>query len=869
MVAKRKPQPRKRPTNHREIILPAATFASLVSILCLCVFNFDFAANYGGDAKAEFQNKPRLEKCRSTCDDRLQSLALESAVPSSLSPTVIDSLFLQKDANVNLITNAKSPDAQSANEGDRQTPSMNDNRHNHYQSQSPEFRRPRRLPTLIKILTGFTDDTHWSLRYSSTDANEGQKPIIARIEKPWFVTRPSQSPSSRQRHPDDSKNNGYGESNDQLLTTKQETTVQRAAIAAATSLWAKSTRTFGNNRMNRINAEWDAALRWIAGWDSRVLSGGGLDLLVLGDAQQGSDGGHQGLSNGNTAKGRQREGESGQSNTQDGFHEFVDDLTKLLRSCVVQCLEDENFDFENKGQNKTSDYVAVGKSIAGSYILRSLCSWFVGSSLPRLSFGDTFDLFPKQSQFFVMGFVQLAISSVAAYALRSLWSWVSPSLFDCYFSQRYTETPEWLIEHEKEIELAKNGHRKRKKMGSSKKGKKKNNTNKPAAGNNPKQETIGNNRDTAKSSRSEEDYWSTRRTGMPLSNRKQMHTDGHDMPSWRMSDSSELDNDAEWRDAKPLKKTHSSVENISVVANDSAAGDRIPRDHEEAPSTSSLSSSSTTVSTPSFKPIRSHAQEQNIPQPSLPHEVSQPYTISERAPPSIHSIKSPLILSQNQKIALPVPTQEQRIEAAKKLRDFQNAQIQLILYRKKLVEALKNNPLDSADSNGTKSLLGSFLLPTGSDNMMGGNGSFTRAPLLKPPPGLVHPSEIQPSNHHHYDDDSSFLNGNDFLSKLLDDDEDDDDEYDLLATSLRNEIVSMSNEMSLDPSAAPFVSDNVTTSSNGACTQSGTDHLPDSWKTPASTSVDGSNRYPIGSFKTSLHDNGRSNIKGVYGGSVW
>ena len=280
--------------------------------------------------------------------------------------------------------------------------------------------RPRRLPTLIKILTGFGDEP------SSSPAGGSSNNLIARTERPNFAV-----PQVQQRQ----KRGGGKE------PLSHEDTVQIAAAAAAAAVFSNSMRLFSNNFMHRVNAEWDAALRWIAGWDQHQQQEQQRQQPPMRADNEGSNTG------GATSK-----DEGGDNNTQEGFHLFVDDLARMLESCIRECVEDDRFEFRTEKGDAGQSIMAVGSAL----VLRSLLGWAVGVSFPKLSFGNLGMISPEIG-FIVGRMFQLVASSVAMYALHALWAWAwaSPAILHWYSSLGYSESPEWLLKHEKDIQRAK------------------------------------------------------------------------------------------------------------------------------------------------------------------------------------------------------------------------------------------------------------------------------------------------------------------------------------------------------------------------------------------------------------------------------
>ena len=665
--------------------------------------------------------------------------------------------------------------------------------------------RPRRLPTLIKILTGFGDEPYWKHQSSgSSDTSAGNnKPIIARLKRPPFVAEAQRMRASVSTEP-----------------LSHEETVQMAAVAAATAVWSKSLRIFGNHRMQRVNAEWDAALRWIAGWDHHhhmpsTSSSPPLDGRIdLGSIRVNDSVALHG-------------GESSDA-SQEGFNTFVDDLTRMLESCINQCIDDENFDDRNRNDDEGRG-VAVATFIGGM-VLRSFMQWIVGCSLLKLSYKQLgikylggFSILNKSFQFIA--------SSVAAYSIVYGLTWAFQSFFHWYSSLGYTETPEWLLEHEKEIQLAKSSRARQRK-----KAKRRELT----------KQTSGRSKSAPCNDESKID--SRTFNGSPgdddLPPKRSVKADESALPAGKSVGKSSRIRTVKWQN-------ESDSDDPAPFSTDSASGSQGSSFTEDIPTMISCPSTSVTSfsssQSPPFKPIGSHLEDQEeIPYISPLQGRSQP----------VFGLNSNL-MSQGPL----VPTQEQRNEAAKQLREFQNAQIQRLLRQRQLSQNWNDNSLSA---NSTAQSIG--LLHSGSFHSVGNSvgNSFSALSLsqqnkvLKPPPGLVHPSDSQTpcQSDLHNQNDTVFLTDNElFLSKLLDDEE--DDVKVKASPSVRLETRSMSLESSLDPSAAPFVSLSV------ASTQQSINLFPKSEKEKGDA-------WKSSHGEVSLNSKSPTRMmKGVYGGSVW
>ncbi|EJK74877.1 hypothetical protein THAOC_03418 [Thalassiosira oceanica] len=317
--------------------------------------------------------------CIRTCDERLNSAAANSHLPSSISSSIssptgpaLDYLLQLRDAQ------------------DQQRTFASFQKHG---KDGLQAEAPRRLPPLIKLLTGF----------GPNDGKHGRPSnmvIATRERAPFNVPRIS----------------GNKPTDEEFLRS--------VAVSAATAVWSKSRTLFGNNRMSRVNLEWDEALRWIAvaGWDRRHT--------IQSSSELGS---------------RRREHEAPIG---EGLEHFVNDLEKLLETCLSTCLDGEvNFEGNLAGPED---------SAIGTTVLKSVVGWFIGAAMPTTS--------PEASRM-TTRMLMIATWSVAAYAINSSLLWLSPILANWYSTVRRKENPDWLLDHEREsqaVRKMKSKHRKKK-----------------------------------------------------------------------------------------------------------------------------------------------------------------------------------------------------------------------------------------------------------------------------------------------------------------------------------------------------------------------------------------------------------------------
>lgn len=190
-----------------------------------------------------------------------------------------------------------------------------------------------------------------------------------------------------------------------------------------------------------------------------------------------------------------------------------------------------------------------------------------------------------------------------------------------------------------------------------------------------------------------------------------------------------------------------------------------------------------------------------------------------------------------------VPTPEQRDEADRRLRDFQHAQIQRLMLQRRLSQSpsdRRSPPFSGAPertADGAPALTSGDVFPVGC--------APAAAPVLRPPPGLPHPSAALQRQ-----EDAEFLADNElFLARLLDDD-DDEDKGIRSAASPQSGGPAPSPTSSLDPAAAPFVA--ATHDGSMPAAWRGTD---DAWRA-GPRAAEARHYVPL-------------RIGGVYGGSVW
>jgi hypothetical protein len=382
--------------------------------------------------------------------------------------------------------------------------------------------------------------------------------------------------------------------------------------------------------------------------------------------------------------------------------------------------------------------------------------------------------------------------------------------YESFSGREDNHSPAWLLEHEKELEFAKKS---RQRKNSSKKSKRKGSNKKQSSQRLPE--------------KADENAVQRKSQSKPIGNTNKGEDSGR-ADAFFDSDKYVEDDDP-WESYYHRPQTHTGT---GYETRNKDHDNTAKEHHDGVPSSISIfstSSSSYTVSN------TEHSEDRNL---------SDSTSFDNRTPPPITSQSrtlnhQPLLMNSPPRKPLLVPTQEQRNQAAQRLREFQNAQIQRLMYRKKLSQSLKVSSNSAVTSTST-----AIVSPPNSSL------SSPQTQLLKPPPGFGRPSDIPTKSD--MLEDTFFADNELLLSKLLDDDDNADD--DVLSTD--SGINSFPQESSLDPAAAPFVLE-------------GFDGKEMPSPVTESKLLDSNWDMSHGRPMPSLSDKGHTMIKGVYGGSVW
>ena len=450
------------------------------------------------------------------------------------------------------------------------------------------------------------------------------------------------------------------------------------------------------------------------------------------------------------------------------FTSFVNDLARILQTCIDTCIKDEQFDTWIEEDNVDYD-TALSRSIRKSLFL-----------LPfRITSAQKAGLIGHHTSIVFKGAIRLLAASGAVYALHYVWnnSILLSQWHETLFG-RNEDSPEWLIEHEREIEMAKKSKQRK---NSSKKSKRKGSSKKQFCKPQPIKliaNTPKRNSKTPHLEMSTKDNESTAADDSPMHER-QRDDDSNDHWEHHYSQKNYAIN----------SNTEHHHRDRYDFANDNFGG---------VPSSISISTSSYTVS-------NNDQSEETLGEPTPSSTVSRRFNISNSPP------RKPLL----------VPTEQQRNEAAERLREYQNAQIQRLMYQKKLYQGLK----------------GSSAFQVISTNE------------VKPPPGFSPAIESEYNND--IQDDVFFADNELLLSKLLDEEDDVNDNI-----STDSGVVAFAQESSLDPSATPFVVEGFNGENVDVDRKPNDNNCYSKWNIKCSPAP-------------SLNGVPHAAIKGVYGGNVW
>jgi len=312
----------------------------------------------------------------------LSKVSASSAPSTALATSAVDALFLLQDSHNESSAERRQASGDGSRNDSNQKQRIDHNGRNTNFVEDETSLTPIQLPPLIETLIGTVDDQNTYTELYGRRRRKGTNKII-RKEGP--KKSKTSATSSQRRRGDRSASD----------------TVQIAAAAAAAAVWSDSARIWGRHRMRALNEEWDSALRWIAGW-----------------GQQHETGNHAaGNSFQQTQRGRGKNGASSYTIERDGTAE---DFSLLFDTCVDECLENYVGRARDArgGDSGMGDILGISGDTVMNFI--SLC-W-------------------EQNAF---GAYSIVLSSLFVYIVRYLWKWWHCNMLSSYY---LGESPQWILE---------------------------------------------------------------------------------------------------------------------------------------------------------------------------------------------------------------------------------------------------------------------------------------------------------------------------------------------------------------------------------------------------------------------------------------
>jgi len=438
-----------------------------------------------------------------------------------------------------------------------------------------------------------------------------------------------------------------------------EQAVAMAAAAAAATFWSSRSahRIVGRHRMKTINDEWDASLRWIAGWGEEQLNANS-DTTAAPTSSSSSSSERRRDDREPTKRGRRRNRGAKPKEVNkwglDGLsHEEETELLLLIDICVEECIGmtggvDDRKTANPEDSKRSPDTTRTtpparsdSKLGVGGNMLLTLISALTGKVA-----SDRLIPSNQEHRIVVAGVVRLIFSSVIIFCLRSTFRWFVSSSFWGVSRRKNPHGDRW-IDEDKVRGIRKGGGGK-KKAGGGKKG------------------------------RQQRKFKSSSSNGS-----------GHLSP--RASDQIETVHDEEAsKDAGHLMK---STSQNSLTDEDDDAILELVRTTKTRPSKAKIveapiSSSNSLVSSPNDTPVQSPTRP---PQPRRNKRAETRTQKQYRPTPNTKSTprrgykagRNTNRKDGTTQLKHPVPTEEQRLGAFQQLREFQRVQIAKLVNKKK------------------------------------------------------------------------------------------------------------------------------------------------------------------------------------------
>ncbi len=592
-------------------------------------------------------------------------------------------------------------------------------------------KRPRRLPPLIEELVGTIDGEFISGVSSNARAQQhqqgGRRGKLLRREK-------------KEENDGDNENDRLGEITKRAVrdfVSPGEDSVAMVAAAAAAAVWSEAEEKGNSLRMGRVNGEWEEALRWISSWGQSLSSTStttNTDTMGAtshhdiknNDMQSGGAGGKQR---------RRRDSSDRQKLPSERFSaENEIDFERFLDVCIDRCIGDDRDDrgralYEGGVVDKVTNYYLDFRNTAVG--LNQILSPF--RSIVQKIRLTTRGMIRSRTY-------EQTLRSIFGFMLSTTIVWLIRNVNDWRKINKYTNSLRSLLEEErKEANMNMT-------EGSSNNSKHRNVATKKS-GSKKSRRKRRDNRNCKKERQSEA------RVSMDDDNESEASEDSFER---RYIEEEFHRKNSEDQASKECNTTVSSYTTDGVTDKSEFEYQLMSTDDAitklRAGNKNTWKANNQSLSQKQRDAKTGTSQKENH---LIPKSQTSPTTMEKYQSRPNHNLPV-------------VPTAEQREEAARKLREFQQAQIQKIInskQRQMAHAASTNTKANYAANHITLRDLAQMNIPQ-SDR----NHNNDRLRMVPPPPGLTRVAAVG-DEEQNQETDPGYL-----LSHLLEGDDDDDDE---------------------------------------------------------------------------------------------
>jgi len=621
-------------------------------------------------------------------------------------------------------------------------------------------KRPQRLPPLIEELVGTIDGDFISGSTSSSrlDQRVGQRGnLLRRVEKDGY------------EHDNDNDRDRLGEITKRGLrdlAPGEEDSVAMVAAAAAAAVWSEAGAKKESLRMGKVNEEWEEALRWISSWGQNLQSTsvGASGTKTTGDRSRHAHAHaqtytqtHHDINNNDMQSGgaggkqrRKRDSSDRQRLPSERFSaENEIDFERFLDVCIDRCIGDDRDDrakaLHEGDFHKVANYLDFRNTVGFNQILSSIRSIAQKVQSTRgVIQSRTYDQ---------------TLRSIFGFILSTTILWLARNINDWRKINKYTNSLRSLLEEERREAVHSNGtagnNAKCRNAATKKSGSKKSRRKRRDANRNCKKDrqsetklSIGGDNESVAS---EEDSFERRYVHVEeeeechrKNSEDQASKEGNTTISSCTTDGVTDRSDFEYQ----LMSTDDTIMKLKATNQNTWKANNQSSPRKELDAQAAMS--------PQGKDIHSTQKVQRSPITINGKYFSKPQS---KAP-----YQQYIGVSGDNNIPL-VPTAEQREEAARKLREFQQAQIQKIINSKQrqMAHAKKETA-----SPTTKQILLRDVAQMNNPQTDGEPNNY-KLNVIPPPPGLARVAVVGDEGYNH-EADPGYL-----LSKLLEGDDDDEE----------------------------------------------------------------------------------------------